>query len=168
MCTPGFIEVPLVRRLSYGPSTTNESLAQIHRGLLKRVNHTGSDVRISSGSILNPKNFPRQSAPASWFVWKPLFAYRWTRADHINSLELRSIVHAVVWRISRLKEFDSRIFHLSDSYVCISVISKGRSSSRMLKPLLRRLSALLLTFNIYLVVAHVESTENSTDHASRL
>ena len=168
MCTPGFVDVPLIRRLSYGPAAEDDSPAQIHRGLLKRVNHTGSDVRISSGAILNPKNFPRQSAPAAWFVWKPLFAYKWSRADHINSLELRAIIHAVEWRISHLKELNSRIFHLSDSYISISVISKGRSSSRMLKPLLRRLAALLLTFNVYLVVAHVESTENPTDHASRL
>ena len=38
---------------------------------------------------------------------------------------------------------------------------------RMLKPLLGRLAAVLLTFHVYLVMAHVESTENPTDYANR-
>ena len=57
--------------------------------------------------------------------------------------------------------------HVTDSYICMSIISKGRSSSSMLKPLLERLTALLLDFDIYLIVSHVESSENPTDEASR-
>ena len=49
----------------------------------------------------------------------------------------------------------------------MSVVSKGRSSSRMLKPLLKRLAAVLMAFDLYLVVSHVESSENHTDAASR-
>jgi hypothetical protein len=37
----------------------------------------------------------------------------------------------------------------------------------MLKPLLRRLGAILLTFDLQLIISHVESTENPTDHDSR-
>ena len=87
--------------------------------------------------------------------------------DHINSLELRSLIHAVEWRVKHLKEHATRLFHLTDSYVVMSICSKGRTSSRMLKPLLQRLSALLLAFDLYLLVAHVESSENPTDNASR-
>ena len=95
------------------------------------------------------------------------FAYKWSRPNHINNLELRSIVHVIEWRVHHLKEIQVRVFHLTDSYVAMSVISKGRSSSKMLQPLLRRLSALLITFGIYLIVSHVESTDNPTDAASR-
>ena len=49
----------------------------------------------------------------------------------------------------------------------MSIIAKGRTSSRMLKPLLARLSTLLLAFDIYLIVIHVESSDNPTDHDSR-
>jgi hypothetical protein len=66
-----------------------------------------------------------------------------------------------------LREAQVRIFHLTDSYVAMSIISKGRSSARMLKPLLSRLAALLMAFDLYLVISHVESTENPTDHDSR-
>lgn len=53
------------------------------------------------------------------------------------------------------------------SYVCMSVISKGRPSSHMLNRLLKKLNALLLFHGIQLLVTHVESTESPTDAASR-
>jgi hypothetical protein len=71
------------------------------------------------------------------------------------------------WRIKHLKEHELRVFHLTDSYICMSIISKGRTSSAMLKRLLARLAALLLAFDLYLIVVHIESTSNPTDHDSR-
>ena len=99
--------------------------------------------------------------------WSKVFAYKWSRPDHINSLELRSIVHSLEWRIRHLKECHVRVFQLTDSYVAMSVIAKGRSSARLLKPLLSRLAAALLAWDIQLIVSHVESSENPTDHDSR-
>eukprot|EP00438_Fugacium_kawagutii_P035668 Skav205025 [mRNA] locus=scaffold1026:370533:376645:- [translate_table: standard] len=160
---------PLSRDLQYGVSNCpKSSVEMLHRCLLRRVNHTGSDIRISSGLILNPKAFPRQSVCSEWWSWKPLFAYQWKRNDHINPLELRSIIHAIQWRISHLREQDVRVFHITDSYVCMSIIGKGRSSSRMLNRLLQQLNAWLLVFNVQLLVLHVESTDNPTDEQSRL
>ena len=170
---PGFccdigVKIPLQRRLAYMvPRKKHLPVSAIHGCLLRRVNHTGSDVRIASGMLLNPKSFPRQSAAAGWWLWDKVFAYRWDKTDHINALEMRAIIHAVEWRITHLKEGHCRIFHLTDSYICMSIISKGRTSSRMLKPLLARLTALLLAFDIYLIVVHIESTENPTDNDSR-
>ena len=37
----------------------------------------------------------------------------------------------------------------------------------MLKPLLQQLAALLMVFDLYFVVSHIESAENPTDEASR-
>ena len=167
-CTPLKFDAPLQRRLCYGYCNGSETVSDLHKSLLRRVNHTGSDIRISTGIALNPKCFPRQSSSSSWWFWEKVFACRWKRSDHINSRELRSIIHSVEWRIKHLKECEVRIFHLTDSYVCMSIVSKGRTSSKMLQPLLRRLSATLLAFNIYLLVSHVESTDNPTDHDSRL
>ena len=162
------MECPLTRSLSYGVELSEPvGVAALHGSLLRRVNHTGSDVRISTGAILNPKNYPRQSACAAWWNWSKVFAYKWSRPDHINSLELRSIVHSLEWRIRHLKECHVRVFHLTDSYVAMSVIAKGRSSARLLKPLLSRLAAALLAWDIQLIVSHVESSENPTDHDSR-
>ena len=161
------VRVPLQRRLAYGSTCADVGVKEFHSCLMRRVNHTGSDIRITSGSVVNPKNYPRQSSCADWWKWSKVFACRWQRADHINSLEVRSIVHSLEWRIKHLKEHDIRVVHLTDSYVAMSIISKGRTSSKMLRPLISRLAGLLLAWGIFLVVTHVESSENPTDHASR-
>ena len=166
-CPPLTVRCPLQRQLSYGSETKTMTIAALHGSLLRRVNHTGSDVRISSGAILNPKNYPRQSSCTDWWNWEKVFAYKWGKADHINNLEVRAIIHSIEWRIRHLKECQVRIFHLTDSYVAMSVISKGRSSSRMLKPLLARLAVALLAWDLQLIVTHVESSENPTDNDSR-
>ena len=167
MCTPLFMEAPLQRLLVYSADSRTASVVDLHQSLLRRVNHTGSDVRVCSGVITNPKAFPRQSASARWWLWKKGFAYRWERREHINALELRSLIHAIEYRVHHFRESSCRVFHLTDSYVVMSVVAKGRSSSNLLKPLLRRLSALALGYGLYVVVVHVESTENPTDGASR-
>lgn len=96
---PGFrnsirLQCPLARRLRYGFShfTSTLEVSEINRHLLSRTNHTGSDVRITTGELLNPRAYPRQGVQAGWWEWKPAFKLRrWKKKDHINHLELRSI-----------------------------------------------------------------------------
>ena len=174
---PGFrsplrCPAPLSQGLQYGfHAQALSSMLRpqdLNRILLTKVNHTGSDVRISTGDILNPKAFPRQGAEASWWNWEPVFHCRWGKQEHINSLELRSIVLAIRYHISRRAAMSTRIFHLTDSYVCMSVIGKGRSGSKKLGFfVLRQLNSLLLAFDLYLVIGHVESSQNPTDEASQ-
>ena len=167
---PLAVEVPLARRLSYGSTGHPKGFyttKDLETCLLRRTNHTGSDVRISTGLVLNPKAYPRQAVNSVWWQWRKVFAHKWLRADHINNLELRAIVNSVEWRICHLKEISSRIFHLTDSYVCMAIVSKGRTSSAMLRPVLARLAASLLAFDLYLIVAHVASLDNPTDEDSR-
>lgn len=171
--SPGFaaplsFSCPLRRGLQYGfPDSDGVVDSDLTRCFLARTNHTGSDVRVTTGQILVPKAFPRQSACADWWNWSGVFACRWSRGDHINSLELRAILLTLKHRAQRLKEADIRFTHLSDSYVCISILSKGRTGSTMLRPLLRKVSAWILGFNLYMLLVHVESSENPTDAASR-
>lgn len=173
---PGFraplrSQAPLGRFLQYGfrslavdrPFTPGD----LNRILLSKTNHTGSDVRIASGDVLNPKAFPRQGVEAAWWVWHPVLSVRWKHDDHINPLELRAILLSMVHHIRRRAALDTRVFHVTDSYVSMSVIGKGRSGSRKLQHVLQQLNAHLLAFNIYLIIGHIESTENPTDHASR-
>ena len=139
----------------------------LNKILLARVNHTGSDIRITTGEILNPKAFPRQAVEAEWWDWEHVFKFRWAHKEHINRLELRAIHQAVMYTISHFQVTRLRLFHLTDSYVCLSLISKGRSGSRFLNKLLKVLNANLLAHGITLILGHVESTQNPTDHASR-
>ena len=166
---PFWLHCPLQRRLSYGmPQSLGPTVGDLTRFLLTKVNHTGSDVRVTTGHIMAPKAFPRQSASPQWWEWRHVFHNRWKTKEHINLLEMRAIMLALRWRVCHLKEMDVRFCHLTDSYVCMSVLSKGRSSSDMLMVVLRKVAAFCLCFGLLPILLHVESTENPTDEASRV
>ena len=175
---PGFkcslrLQAPLKRCLQYGCQHVAEAegrfgVKDLNLLLLGRTNFTGSDVRVVSGELVNPRAYPRQSICADWWLWEKGFRVRWPRTNQrINQLELKAILLSIIRGIQAEKWVDRRVFHLSDSYVSISVIAKGRSSSRMLNRLLKILNAHLLLYNVYLILAHVESSENPTDGESR-
>ena len=95
---PGFcanlrLACPLQRCLVYGTSGHggDVTLTSLNKLLLSRTNHTGSDVRITTGQVLNPKAHPRQEVESNWFQWQPCFQVKWKLKGHINILELRSI-----------------------------------------------------------------------------
>ena len=163
------LEAPLGRGLNYGfkEMVDTGTVEMLNRILLSRTNHTGSDVKISTGLVLNPKALSRQSIEADWWEWKPVFSVKWRESEHINILELRSILLSIKYHISHLKHQQARVFHLSDSYVCMSVVSKGRSGSQQLNRILKELNSFLLAYGLHVVIAHVESSENPTDGASR-
>jgi hypothetical protein len=82
-------------------------------------------------------------------------------------LELETILLGLKFQISRLKAVDQRIFQLTDSYVGMSIVSKGRTSSKQLTRTLNQISAHLLAFGLHMIMGHVESTENPSDEGSR-
>lgn len=172
---PGFraalrCSAPLARRLQYGFSTqdgSSISVEHLNRLLLRKTNHTGSDVRVITGEIMNAKTYPRQSVAAQWWHWREVFSKKWGHKQHINCLELESILMGVKYQILHHRVLDMRIFQISDSYVAISVVSKGRSSSWRLQKILNKVSAHLLAFGLQLILSHIESTENPTDVGSR-
>ena len=140
---------------------------EINRVLLSRTNHTGSDVRIITGDLMSPKKYPRQSVQSNWWRWRPVFAARWKFEEHTNALEIRAVYLALLWKAREKQLCSRRSFHITDSYVAMSILSKGRTSSRRLQPLIRKISALLLAGQLQLVLAHVDSSDNPTDAASR-
>ena len=173
---PGFrapwrLVAPISRQLNYGriqpSSRASPTVETLNRILLRRTNHTGSDVRVITGEVLNPKCFPRQAVASKWWSWEPVANIRWAKSEHINSLELEAILLTVKYYIQHLQVTHSRIFHLTDSYVCMSIVAKGRSGSRILSYKLKKLAALCMAFGLQLVVAHLDSADNPTDYASR-
>lgn len=164
---PGFrgqlrMQAPIQRGLRYGTpiavlEKNHKTVGDFNRFLLRRTNHTGSDVRIATGDILAPKQYPRQSVAADWWEWQEAFVSKWGKREHINILELRAILLALQYQTSRHKIHDARVFHISDSYICISIVSKGRSGSRMLSRVLKKISAHCLAFGLFVVLAHVDS-----------
>lgn len=174
---PGFCAhirsvAPMQRTWSYGsPSDSitglNRDMERFNRLLLRRTNHTGSDVRVITGELVNSKAFPRESVVAPWWSWKHGFTNRWKSKSHINVLELESILLGIKFQIQRFGALDQRFFQVTDSYVCLSVVSKGRSGSKQLTRVLNKISAYLLGYGLQLVLAHVGSLENPSDEGSR-
>ena len=171
---PGFAaplrcKIPFCRALAYGFDHIPQqvSVKDINKLLLSKVNHTGSDVRITTGEFFNHSAVCRQSVSADWWKWNISFNVRWKFQEHINIQELRSILLSVKYQVSHLHASHLRICHLTDSYVCMSVVSKGRTSSLRLAKVLKEINAYLLGFGLSLAIAHVDSVENPTDGASR-
>ena len=82
-------------------------------------------------------------------------------------LELETVLLGIKFQVQRYGATDMRIFQLCDSYVCMSVVSKGRSSSKQLTRVLNQISAYLLAHGLQLVMAHVDSLDNPSDAGSR-
>ena len=57
--------------------------------------------------------------------------------------------------------------HLLDSQVATSILTRGRSSSKRLRSVLRRYNALVLAVGAYPLYAYVHSEDNPADVPSR-
>ena len=140
---------------------------QLVHHFLRRSEYRGSDVRLDLGIIYKPDVAPRTSIDPSRWSSSVADAYPYRVPDHINVLELRSILHALEWRARSSVSHSQRFLHLSDSQICLAVLTKGRSSSKKLNHLLRKICALCLTLNIYPLYAWIESRLNPADEPSR-
>lgn len=67
-----------------------------------------------------------------------------------------------------MKEHECRAIHLTDSYVCMSIISKGRTSSDQLLSILRRISAVCFSFGIWSMLSLLKTQRTRPVGASDL
>ena len=161
------LKCPINRRLGYGVLKDSPKSDTLVAHVSRHVAHNGSDVSISLGIPFSSKGGNHVSLRADWWTWKMLFTSKWKFHNHINALELRMIVQAAKWRSRNPDNFCKRWLHLADSMVCNYILSKGRTSSRMLQPLVRQHAAILVALNSVEIHGHVDSSENPTDKASR-
>ena len=100
--------------------------------------------------------------------WSPIVAAPVRFAAHINVLEALALLLAFMWRASLARPcLPTRVLTLVDSSVVFYALSKGRSSSRPLLKVFRRLSALLLASNVFPIPIWVPSDLNPADAPSR-
>ena len=140
---------------------------QIVRRMGRHVNHTGSDVSLALNTPFSTRNLAHASLQATWWQWRIVFTTRWKLHSHINALEMRMILQCIQWRARFAESVGRRWVHLADSMVCNYILSKGRTSSLLLQPIVREINAYLLALNSTQFNAHVDSAENPTDEASR-
>ena len=138
-----------------------------HLNLLYRViDSRGSDVRLNSGAVLDGV---RQLAPYPAFAWQwtSVQSYRWVSPQHINVLELLACFNYLCFLVTRPNGRCCRIFHILDSRVSSCVLTKGRSSSRILNRTLRRIAALVVGADLSVQPLWTISAWNFSDTASR-
>ena len=158
---------PLQVGVDFPACGAHHVVEDMNRHLAARARHTGSDVRISTGQVLNPKTLPRQSVWSVWWEWSHVFKTRWEREEHINALELRAIYLTLLWRALNRTIANRRLFHLTDSYVSLSILSKGRTGSHKVTYIVRKINAVLLAAHGQLYLAHIDSADSPTDEGSR-
>eukprot|EP00435_Cladocopium_sp_Y103_P040942 s793_g11.t1 len=135
---------------------------------LRKVEIRGSDIRLDSDVLFRPSACPRSSISPDKWEWKHCRAFKWAKVAHINLLELKALIHAVQWRARRQRYHSFRTMILIDNQSIVAVVTKGRSSSKQVNHLLRRLCSLCLALNLYLLIGWIDTVDNPADEASRL
>ena len=106
----------------------------------------GEYVRLDWADAAPPTAlFDKRAAAAAFCVrehWSVYFGYEFRRLRHINFLEMEALA-SLLKRLKGEKVFAKRILVFLDSRVCVGAVAKGRSSSRSLNAVLRRIAGML-------------------------
>ena len=116
---------------------------------------------------MRPNQWPRRFIdPAKW-SWYPILSHPYRDAEHINILEVRAAHLMLRWRSRTPVRIGTRFFHLLDSQVALAVLCKGRSSSRQMNRLLKRIGALTVAAGFLPAWGYCMSQWNPSDKGSR-
>jgi hypothetical protein len=99
--------------------------------------------------------------------WSTILSSTWRRSQHINELELTSLLLSIRWVLSHPDAVGRRLHVLVDSSSVYFGVNKGRSSSPAMLALLRRFAALILASGLTVLTGWIPSALNPADNASR-
>jgi hypothetical protein len=99
--------------------------------------------------------------------WHTMISSRWRWAQHINSLELQSVIIALKRLLTSPAVPEHRILLLCDSAVVAYTLTKGRSSAASLVRGMKKIAALLLGSGCRIGVAWIPTQINPADKPSR-
>lgn len=99
--------------------------------------------------------------------WHTIISSRWRWVQHINSLELQSIIIALKRLLTSPAVLERRILLLCDSAVVAYTLTKGRSSAASLVRGMKKIVALLLSSGCRIGVAWIPTQINPADEPSR-
>jgi hypothetical protein len=146
---------------------------ELVRKLSHLVSAKGTDVMLTAETEVLPRAHRlRNSLTPKLWRWKTICGWRWRptenlHPEHINKLEMRAIYTSLKWRLFRQRVPGQRVFHLVDSMVSLQLLNKGRTSSRKLRHVCKKISALLLAGNVLLILAYTNTKTNPADAPSR-
>ena len=142
---------------------------QLAKKLINFVSVKGEDLLLQAATE-NAVRFHRlrSSVPSKLWRWRVICGWQWQHPNHhINVLELNAILTTLRWRLCRRRQHSCRFIHLTDSLVCLHVLSRGRSSSRKLRSTLSKINSLLLASDAHPLWGYVATHQNPADRPSR-
>ena len=156
------------------PSGAGACMAKVEsdlcHSLYRIAEERGEHVRLDWGPAPPPASFVSTHSSAAALItpaaWTKLFASRFRKNDHINVLELIALV-SLLRRLSNQGVRRQRILCCVDSRVVLGAVTKGRSSSRKLNHVLRKLAYECLASSLTVDLLWVPSWANPADAPSR-
>eukprot|EP00435_Cladocopium_sp_Y103_P072261 s203_g39.t1 len=97
--------------------------------------------------------------------WEALFAWKFKKPSHINILELSALLRLCVHLAAKAPH--SRVVSLADSSVVRGAVSKGRTASKGLSTVLRKINAVVTAASVFLTVPYVPTRLNTADDPTR-
>ena len=144
--------------------------AEVADKLYEMAEDRGAHVRLDWGPEEPPIRLRDERGAAAEVAgdlsWEVCLEFDFRHPSHINLLELHVVVAYVRW-LSVRGIRNKRVLILCDSQVVVGAVSKGRSSSRRVNFLLRKLLGLCLQFHIRLELIWVPTFANPGDCPSR-
>ena len=136
--------------------------------MFRFADHRGADVQLNTGELRAPaRRAPRTSFKTAGCTWRTVIQHHWKHHDHINILEVRAWLAYARLAARRGRKQGRRWAHILDSMVALSVLAKGRSSSRHLNAIVRRGNAVLLGTGLMPFYLWTASADNPADRPSR-
>ena len=134
---------------------------------LRIAERGGSDVRLDINIPFRPKAWPRAGVRSTMWNWAIVNGFPWKHKAHINALEMHATLNAIKWRARNKHHLHKRFLHLIDSQVCAAILTKGRTGSRRLRGVLKKINALILTCGFSPCYCFVHTDDNPADVPSR-
>lgn len=132
--------------------------------LLRNGHYRGTDIRLT---VQHDGNHEMVPYPAYRWLWREAMAYRWKQDGHINELETQALVSHIRRLLKESAVASVKLMVVIDSQVLFYCLGKGRSPSQRLNRLLKRLMALELAGDIYVLPVWTLSAWNYADNPSR-
>ena len=99
------------------------------------------------------------------YPWQVQSSWSWRDRAHINVLEARAFLHAL--RLRAREGGDSRFVHALDSAVAKGALAKGRTTSRLLLPVVKSSGAVQAAYGLYPSIPFCPTRLNTSDAPTR-
>jgi len=146
---------------------TNEELDFLYSIAEERGEHVRLDWDPAAEPPTELRDARAFAAPlACRLDWKILYGYRFKYRKHINLLELEALLTLMKHLVNRGIR-DARVLVLVDSRVLLGALAKGRSSSRRINHVLKKISGRSLLSGIVFECVWIPTWANAADAPSR-